>query len=83
MNLKAYFAAGGNAKRAREAMAEQIGTSSEYLRMVSAGHRQASPAMARKIHEASHFAVTLEEIRPDIWGDSPRRESGTTQKEPA
>lgn len=51
------------------------------------GRRRPSPELARAIHAASDGLITLAELRPDIWGETPavasrKRANGksTTQK---
>lgn len=51
----------------RAAIAARAGTKPIYLYQLAYGYRQASPAMARKLHEATGYAVPLHAMRPDIW----------------
>lgn len=65
MDLKAYFEA--TKPKERRALAEQIGTSEEYLRLCANGHRQTGHVLAMKL-VAAEPRLTLAELRPDIWG---------------
>ena len=38
-----------------------------YLYQIANGLRRPSPAMAKRLHEASGFAVSLHALRPDVW----------------
>lgn len=64
MNLAAFL------ERAdRKALARVLQTHEGYLYQIATGRRNPSPAMARRIHEATLGAVKLEELRPDVWGE--------------
>jgi DNA-binding transcriptional regulator YdaS (Cro superfamily) len=78
MTLEEFFEEqSGPLCHARAALALKVGTSGEYLRLVASDYRRASPALAKKIVEATKGKVKLHEIRPDIW-DAPKRR-GTAQ----
>lgn len=51
----------------KRAIAEAIGVSTGYIRLVAHGHRQFSGTIARKYHEASGKRVPLSKIRPDLY----------------
>lgn len=56
----------------RGALAAQIGTTGAYLNRIAYGYdkQPPGPKLARKLAEALQGKVTLEEIRPDIWGEN-------------
>jgi hypothetical protein len=61
--------------------AAAIGVSADYLPLLSGGHRNPSPALARRCVEVDS-RLTLHELRPDIWdadtaADAPPRPAGT------
>lgn len=65
MNLAAFL------ERAdRKLLARKLQTHEGYLYQIATGRRKPGPVMARRIHEATAGAVTLESLRPDVWGDS-------------
>ena len=51
----------------RQEIARRAGTKAIYLYQIAAGIRRPSPAMAKKLHEASGFVVPLHGLRPDVW----------------
>lgn len=51
----------------RADIAKRAGTKPIYLYQIAAGVRRPSPAMAKSLHEASGFAVSLHTLRPDVW----------------
>lgn len=55
----------------RASLAAACGTSADYLWQVATGWkgRKPSPKLARRIHEETHGLITLQSLRPDIWGD--------------
>lgn len=66
MNLRDYFLVTKPAER--KALAEDVGTSVNYLYNCSLGARKPGPALClRLVARDSRF--TLAELRPDIWGD--------------
>lgn len=67
MNLKQYLA--GLGPDERKAYAKRAGTNTAYLTQLAGEHRQPSPAMARRLSDASDGEVTLAELRPDIWSE--------------
>lgn len=67
MDLKAYFEA--TKPKERRVLAEQCGTSEEYLRFCANGYRRPSPTMAMKL-VAAEPRLKLAELRPDIWGEA-------------
>lgn len=65
MNLAAFL------ERAdRKALARVLKTHEGYLYQIATGRRKPGPVMARRIHEATLGVVTLESLRPDVWGDT-------------
>jgi DNA-binding transcriptional regulator YdaS (Cro superfamily) len=54
----------------RRALADAVECSPDYLWQIATGRRQAGPKLARKISEATLGVVTLEALRPDVWGDT-------------
>ena len=65
MKLQAYLSSLTPADR--DAFAQQIGSTSGYVRMLRLGHKRVGPALAKKILAATDGHVTLHEMRPDIW----------------
>lgn len=51
----------------REALAEILGSSTGYLRLVFAGHKQAGFLLAQAIEQHTGGAVTKNQLRPDIY----------------
>lgn len=49
-----------------EALALKVEASSEYLRLILSGHKQASEALAAKIHHATNGEIAFSYLRPDI-----------------
>ena len=66
MNLKEYTDQNGGYQR----LADDIGTSYAYVYQMANGIRNPSPKVARRIHAETNRMVSLEELRPDIWGDA-------------
>jgi hypothetical protein len=54
-----------------EAVAARAGTTYDYLIQLAGQHRKPSPDLARKLVKASRGKLTLGELRPDLWSDSP------------
>lgn len=57
----------------RDSLATACGTTPDYLWQVATGWRgrKPSPQLARRVHEATHGLVTLQSMRPDIFGAPP------------
>ncbi|WP_299947974.1 hypothetical protein [uncultured Microbulbifer sp.] len=57
----------------REALAAQVGTTGAYLNRIAYGNgkQPPGPKLARKLAVVLKGKLTLEEIRPDIWGEDP------------
>lgn len=53
----------------REMVAEKAETTVAYLWQLSGGHRKASLEMAKRLQVATDGALTIEGLRPDIFGD--------------
>ena len=51
----------------KKQLADDIGTSLNYLRHIFNGRRKASPKMAKRIEEATRHEVTREDLRPDFY----------------
>lgn len=71
MDLKKYIAD----PAARKALADALGSSPDYLWQIATGWngRQSSPKLAARIEEATGGKVTRADLRPDIFGDTPKR----------
>ena len=54
----------------REALAASVGSSVGYLRLIAGGHRRPSTDLSKKLVSAEP-RLTLHDLRPDVWGDSP------------
>lgn len=54
-------------KETAESVALKAGTKFVYLSQIACGHRKPSPALAKALVEASDGALTLHELRPDIY----------------
>lgn len=53
----------------RKLLASSVKTIPAYLYQIATGRRQPSATLARRIHDATQGAVSLESLRPDVWGD--------------
>lgn len=53
----------------RKRLAKAVGVCPAYLYQIATGRRKPSPALAKRIAAATNGAVTLAELRPDVWGD--------------
>ena len=51
----------------KEEIARRAGTRPIYLYQIAAGLRRPSTDLAKKIHHASGFTVSLNALRPDVW----------------
>ncbi|MDR5867956.1 helix-turn-helix domain-containing protein [Halomonas koreensis] len=63
---------GQNDSAEREALAERAGTSVAHLWQLAGGHRRASLELAKRLEDASRGGLTIEGLRPDIFGDRTR-----------
>ena len=52
----------------RQRVAEDAETSVAYLWQLSGGHRKASLEMAKRLQDATEGQLTIEGLRPDIFG---------------
>ena len=68
MTLKQYLSALTIEERIQ--FADRAGTRVQYLYHLKGGHRKAGPALARRMVVASGGALSLGDVRPDLWGDS-------------
>jgi DNA-binding transcriptional regulator YdaS (Cro superfamily) len=51
----------------RAEIAKRADTAPIYLYQIASGVRRPSPEMAKKLHHATGFAVSLHALRPDVW----------------
>lgn len=58
-------------KSPREQYADRCDTSVAYLYQIAGGHSKPSGPLARKLAQESGFLVSLQELRPDIFGAAP------------
>jgi hypothetical protein len=65
MKMRDFLKSRSNAER--EMVAAKAGTSVDYLWQISGGHRKPSVALSRRLVDASDGALTLYELRPDIF----------------
>lgn len=63
--LRQYYDALSAEQRAE--IATRAGTRPIYLYQLAYGYRKPSPNMAKRLHQATGFAVPLSVLRPDIW----------------
>lgn len=69
MNIRTYYDAlpvGG-----RRALADDLGVSPAYLYQMVTGIRPVSATLCRTIERATKGAVTVHELRPDVFGEAP------------
>ena len=66
MDLQTFFQQTGK----RQELADRLSVSPNYLWQIATGYRgrKASPRLARRINEETLGVVTLESLRPDVWG---------------
>lgn len=69
MILQTYLSSLPTGGKAR--FSEAIGVSSAYLYQMSTGLRPVKPTLARAIQAATNGAVTVHDLRPDIFGPAP------------
>jgi DNA-binding transcriptional regulator YdaS (Cro superfamily) len=55
----------------RQALAERIGIAPAFLYQIATGRRSAPARLCRPIEQATNGAVTVHELRPDIFGPAP------------
>lgn len=55
-----------------QAVAAEANTKPVYLRQIAYGHRKPSHGLAKAIEKATNGAVTVHDLRPDIFGPAPR-----------
>jgi len=65
MKLKAFLQ-GLTADEKRE-FARRCGTTYLYLKQLSGGHARPGPALARMMVKHSEGALSLTDLRPDVW----------------
>ena len=63
--FREYYDALSTAQRAE--IANRADTKPIYLYQIAAGVRKPSPDMAKRLHAATGFAVSLHALRPDVW----------------
>ena len=66
MNLRHYFSE--EPRGAKIEMARHLGITAEWLSKLISGKVQPSPALAKRIEEATQGLVTREDLRPDLFG---------------
>lgn len=54
---------------AKKEMAEYLGITQAWMAMLINERSKCSPALAKKIEEATQGLVTRKELRPDLFGD--------------
>lgn len=65
MTLKEYFR--GEPYGAKKEMADYLGITLTWLGLLSRGARRPSPALAKKIEQATQGLVSARELRPDLF----------------
>ena len=70
MNIKTWFK--HTSRHERELVARDAETTLAYLDQLAGGHRHPSPALARRLEQASllhtpNHILRREHLRPDIW----------------
>jgi transcriptional regulator with XRE-family HTH domain len=65
MDLKTYVA--GLTPEQKRSYATKAGITRIYLSQLVTGFRRPSAELAKRLHEESGFAVSLHELRPDLW----------------
>lgn len=55
----------------RASLAKACGISADYLWQIATAWngRKPSPHLAKRIHKETHGLISLESLRPDVWGD--------------
>jgi DNA-binding transcriptional regulator YdaS (Cro superfamily) len=68
MDLQTFFQTTG----ARQELAKRLKVSPNYLWQIATHYhgRKPSPRLARRIHDETLGVVTLESLRPDVWGSN-------------
>lgn len=66
MNIKDYL--NTLTPNQRNEFARRAGTKPSHLPQLKGGHSKPSVKLSRELVEASNGALTLEELRPDVWG---------------
>ena len=51
----------------KQALADAVGTSYQYLCQIANGHKNAGPVLCRKIEQATNGQVSRHDLRPDIY----------------
>lgn len=51
----------------RADLAQRVGSSAEYLRLIFKGHKKAGFLLARRLEEETNSVITKTELRPDIY----------------
>ncbi|AIW21334.1 helix-turn-helix domain-containing protein [Vibrio coralliilyticus] len=51
----------------KDSIASELGTSTEYLRLVVTGHKKPGAAFAKKLHDVTEGAIDKHQLRPDIF----------------
>lgn len=71
MNMREWLAQADKAERERVARAAN--TKVSYFGQIAGNHRLPSPVLARALHEATDGKLSMYELRPDIFGDLPKK----------
>lgn len=66
MKLKKYYLALNTEDRQR--FVNSVGTSVGYMNLLLCGARKPSPKLSRRLVAASGGELTLEDLRPDVYG---------------
>jgi DNA-binding transcriptional regulator YdaS (Cro superfamily) len=73
MNLLDHIKASGGTGTASCPVIASLATAADCsagtLYLVALGHKQAGPLLARRISDATDGAVTVNELRPDVFGE--------------
>ena len=67
MNMKQFLTTYGREEASR--VAKDAGTTFAYLEQIAGGHRKPGFALTRKLVLASGKRMTLEALRPDVYGE--------------
>ncbi len=69
MKMLIYFKSLTSQQKA--ALAEELGTSVQYLSQIAHDHRKASHTLAKNIERSTNKQVTRHDLRSDIFGPPP------------
>jgi len=57
----------------RKALAAAVGSDPDYIWQIATGRRKASFKLAQRIHDETSGEVSKHILRPDIFGEAPKR----------